>query len=229
MHRHEVPVSEVAIGLPPRPGHCLGDDGDQVTRSLFVLFCLVGASAHAEYSNTSAQITCPTSDRTMEFRAVTNWNEPALWAAAPEEERTAFFAAAKRHNIYYEGDYDVECVLEAYRVRVWGWMGFVSDRVECGGDPGGVISLSVDGAVVIRQVLFGNSCMTSVWSGSLRMTTVGAPYGASLLVCARGPNQSDEEPRCQTFPLTGNTSSASNVFAERELQKLAEDPHRKPK
>jgi hypothetical protein len=189
-------------------------------RLAIALICLSASSlCRADWAVTGIRLECLQSLGQFRFSAETV--SPAeLEATAPKEAASRFLAQARKEGLFVQGKHDYRCVIND--VVFVGRVAIAppSERGECGGNPGGTISVTANGKEVLN-VPFGNHCFASAWSG--RISVPGrhdAPNtSAGLTVCGYGRFQSngEQKPKCSSGPMV---SPAERPFGVLELEKL---------
>ena len=112
-------------------------------------------SALADYTNTGIQIACLPNDNELRFNAEILADEPAMWAAAPKGARDQFLREARKRGLYLETEFRVLCTLGGNEFVVSGQMFEPRERGECGADPGGFVSVSMNGLPILNYVTIG--------------------------------------------------------------------------
>jgi hypothetical protein len=189
-------------------------------RLTIALICLFTPSlCWADWAITGIRLECFQALGQFRFNAETV-SPAALEVTAPKEAASRFLAQARKEGLFVQGKHDYRCVIN--EVVLVGRIAIAppSERGECGGNPGGTISVTANGKEVLN-VPFGNHCFTSAWSGRI---SVPGPYdpantSAGLTVCGYGRFQSNGEkkPKCSSGPLDSPTE---RPFGLLELEKL---------
>jgi len=144
----------------------------------------------------------------------------------PKEATSKFLNLAGKEGLFVQGKHSYRCVINGATLMARVAIAEPRERGECGGNPGGTISVTVNGREVL-QVPFGNHCFPSAWSGGIVIPgRYDSPHADdSLTVCGYGRFQSsgDKKPKCATTPLSSPSSSPDRPFGLLELEKLVGD------
>ena len=130
-------------------------------------------------------------------------------------------------NFYLEGPFDHSCKVQGADVRVWGQIFEPRERGECGADPGGKISVSVNGVPILHFMNIGNGCFPSLWRATLSLSHGDAGKSARLVLCGfnRFGVWSGTEAKCGTrsAPVTVPTEGKPrSPFYQDEIERIVD-------